>query len=171
MTATTAASMPELTTTIAAATDAPTVLFIHGFLDDATFWDDVVGALGDRVATVRYDLPGFGARTGELPDPSKLTRDVLTAETASILDGLEDAAPSVGGHYRPQSDPSPISSMSKRASGVDLVDRGRPGSDDHHGPTSKRNIAPLPSVCFTRRHSPAGDCSSFDERQREETEK
>jgi pimeloyl-ACP methyl ester carboxylesterase len=41
---------------------APTFLLIHGFLDDATVWDDVNAALAGRANTVRYDLPGFGSR-------------------------------------------------------------------------------------------------------------
>ena len=40
---------------------APTVLFIHGSLDDAAVWGGVIAALDHKVNTVTYDLPGFGS--------------------------------------------------------------------------------------------------------------
>jgi pimeloyl-ACP methyl ester carboxylesterase len=44
----------------------PTLVFIHGFLDGATAWDEVVTALGDQAANALcIDLPGMGSRTGE----------------------------------------------------------------------------------------------------------
>ncbi|MGU7769093.1 alpha/beta fold hydrolase [Burkholderia sp. MR1-5-21] len=59
----------------------PTLVFIHGFLDGAAAWDDVVRQLGDRAAdALRVDLPGMGARAGE-PGPYSLDRyaaDVTT---------------------------------------------------------------------------------------------
>ena len=44
-------------------TASPTLLLIHGFLDDATVWNGVVDSLTGYDA-VRYDLPGFGTRSG-----------------------------------------------------------------------------------------------------------
>jgi pimeloyl-ACP methyl ester carboxylesterase len=72
------------------------VLLIHGFLDDATVWDDVVTALGDRVGTVRYDLPGFGSRTDTTPEPASVTLETLTAEAAAILAGIDGPVIVVG---------------------------------------------------------------------------
>lgn len=44
----------------------PTLVFIHGFLDGAGAWDDVVAALGERAANaVCLDLPGMGERVDE----------------------------------------------------------------------------------------------------------
>jgi pimeloyl-ACP methyl ester carboxylesterase len=48
MTRTTMAA-PTLTRTRPPKPQAPTVMFVHGVFDDATVWDDVVAALGDRV--------------------------------------------------------------------------------------------------------------------------
>lgn len=44
----------------------PTLVFIHGFLDGAATWDEVVKTLGARAAhSVRVDLAGMGARADE----------------------------------------------------------------------------------------------------------
>ncbi|NTX28027.1 alpha/beta hydrolase [Burkholderia pyrrocinia] len=60
---------------------APVLVFIHGFLDGAAVWDDVVRQLGDRATdALRVDLPGMGARASE-PGPYSLDRfaaDVTT---------------------------------------------------------------------------------------------
>ena len=44
-----------VTQTSANITGAPTLLFIHGFLDDATVWDGVIASLAGKVNTVRYE--------------------------------------------------------------------------------------------------------------------
>ena len=49
------------------------MLFIHGFLDDQTVWDDVIASLEVDVNTVSYDLPGFGARVASVADPGDLS--------------------------------------------------------------------------------------------------
>ena len=43
---------------------APTVLLIHGFLDDDSVWDGLIDSLAGEVDAVPYDLPGFGTRSG-----------------------------------------------------------------------------------------------------------
>lgn len=52
-----------------AAADAgrqPSLVFIHGFLDGAAVWDDVVRVLGERAEdALCVDLPGMGARADE----------------------------------------------------------------------------------------------------------
>lgn len=59
----------------------PVLVFIHGFLDGAAAWDDVVQQLAERASdTLRVDLPGMGARASE-PGPYSLERfaaDVTT---------------------------------------------------------------------------------------------
>lgn len=77
-----------ITATAAKREDAPTFLFIHGFLDDATVWDDVSTALADRANTVRYDLPGFGSRTESIVETRHLTLESLAAEAGDIVAGL-----------------------------------------------------------------------------------
>ena len=73
---------------------AATVLFIHGFLDDATVWDDVITDLAGRLATISYDLPGFGARVGE--DVAAVTLSSLAAEAGGILDRIDTPVIVVG---------------------------------------------------------------------------
>ena len=72
------------------------LLFIHGFLDDATVWDGVIGSLAGKVNTVRYDLPGFGARSGSIADPRDLTLESLAAEAGEILTGIDTPVIVVG---------------------------------------------------------------------------
>lgn len=73
-----------------------TALFIHGFLDDASVWDGVVAALAETVPTVRYELPGFGARTDAVSDPREVSLTSLSAEAGAIIDGLNDDVIVVG---------------------------------------------------------------------------
>jgi pimeloyl-ACP methyl ester carboxylesterase len=48
------------------AAPAATLVFVHGFLDGAAIWDEVVAELGERAAgALCVDLPGMGARAGE----------------------------------------------------------------------------------------------------------
>jgi esterase len=65
--------------------DAPTVLLIHGFLDDASVWDGLVECLAGEVGAVRYDLPGFGTRSGSVADASVVTLESLAAEAGDIV--------------------------------------------------------------------------------------
>ncbi|GAS86621.1 alpha/beta fold hydrolase [Mycolicibacterium brisbanense] len=63
-----------------------TLLLIHGFLDDVKVWDDVVSAPPDDVDIVRYQLPGFGARTEDTTP--ELTLAAFAAEAGQLLDGV-----------------------------------------------------------------------------------
>ncbi|ONK17828.1 alpha/beta fold hydrolase [Serratia sp. S119] len=62
-----------------------TIIFIHGFLDEASFWDDVIINLGenDLVQTLAIDLPGMGERAN---DKSNLS---LLALKDYVLDKIE----------------------------------------------------------------------------------
>jgi pimeloyl-ACP methyl ester carboxylesterase len=75
---------------------APTTLLIHGFLDDASVWDDVVDALTGEVGAVRYDLPGFGMRSGSVADACGTTLESLAAEAGDILRGIDGPVIVVG---------------------------------------------------------------------------
>jgi len=68
---------------------APTLLLIHGFLDDATVWDGLVESLGGEVGSVRYDLPGFGTRTRSVADARIVTLESLAAEASGILADID----------------------------------------------------------------------------------
>jgi len=75
---------------------SPTVLLIHGFLDDATVWDDVVGCLGGETGAVRYDLPGFGTRIGSVAQARGTTLESLAAEAGEIVKGIDGPVIVVG---------------------------------------------------------------------------
>jgi esterase len=74
-----------------------TVLFIHGFLDEATVWDGVIAALPDKVDVIQYDLPGSGTRSQTVADPDTVTLESLAAEAGDIVAGI-DAPVIVVGH-------------------------------------------------------------------------
>ena len=62
------------------------VLFIHGFLDGATVWDQVIAALGERGSDgVCVDLAGMGERAHE---PGPFTLDRFAADVGRVLDSL-----------------------------------------------------------------------------------
>jgi pimeloyl-ACP methyl ester carboxylesterase len=68
---------------------APALVLIHGFLDDASVWDGLIDCVAGEVAAVRYDLPGFGTRSGLLADARLTTLDSLAAEAGDILEGID----------------------------------------------------------------------------------
>jgi pimeloyl-ACP methyl ester carboxylesterase len=65
-------------------TGAPTLLLIHGFLDDATVWDGLICSLPGN-AIVRYDLPGFGKRSEAVEDACSASLESLAAEAGEIV--------------------------------------------------------------------------------------
>jgi pimeloyl-ACP methyl ester carboxylesterase len=85
----------------------PILVFIHGFLDGAIAWDEVVAALGERTAdAVCVDLAGMGeradedgpysldrfaddvaARVGALPRPVVLVGHSMGAQIAELVAG------------------------------------------------------------------------------------
>jgi pimeloyl-ACP methyl ester carboxylesterase len=85
-----------ITRTSATAPGAPTILLIHGFLDDASIWDGVVECLGAEVGAVRYDLPGFGARSGAVEEARGVTLESLAAEAGEIVEAIDGPAIVVG---------------------------------------------------------------------------
>jgi pimeloyl-ACP methyl ester carboxylesterase len=75
---------------------APIVLLIHGFLDDASVWDGLVERLGGEVGAVRYDLPGFGTRSGSVGDALGTTLESLAAEAGEIVQRIDGPVIVVG---------------------------------------------------------------------------
>ena len=75
---------------------APTVLLIHGFLDDASVWDGLVESLAGEIGAVRYDLPGFGTRSGSVRDARLITLESLAAEASDIVTGIDGPVIVVG---------------------------------------------------------------------------
>src|SRR6201987_3906228 len=75
---------------------APTVLVIHGFLDDASVWDGLIERLGGEVGTVRYDLPGFGTRSDAVGDARGATLESLAAEASDVIRRIDGPVIVVG---------------------------------------------------------------------------
>ncbi|MFI5798715.1 alpha/beta fold hydrolase [Streptomyces sp. NPDC051677] len=75
---------------------APTLLLVHGFLDDATVWDGFVEALDGAAATARLDLPGSGTRASAPLDTEKLSLALFADEIASVIDDIEGPVVLVG---------------------------------------------------------------------------
>lgn len=92
----TAPNQTSVTRTSANIDGAPTLLFIHGFLDDAAVWDGVIAALDQELNTVSYDLPGFGPRAATIGDPDALSLESLAAEAGEILNGIDTPVIVVG---------------------------------------------------------------------------
>jgi pimeloyl-ACP methyl ester carboxylesterase len=89
----------EMTTVTSAAANiegAPTLLFIHGFLDDAAVWEGVIAAIDQQVNTVSYDLPGFGSRAATTIDPDAMSLESLATEAGEILTGIDTPVIVVG---------------------------------------------------------------------------
>jgi esterase len=86
----------RVTRTPAEFADAPTLLLIHGFLDDASVWQGLVDSLAGEVATVRYDLPGFGTRNQSVRDARLITLESLAAEAGDIVQGIDGPVIVVG---------------------------------------------------------------------------
>jgi pimeloyl-ACP methyl ester carboxylesterase len=86
----------RITRTAADTPGAPTALLIHGFLDDASVWDGLVDSLAGEVAAVRYDLPGFGTRSGSVADARTTTLESLAVEAGDILTRIDGPVVVVG---------------------------------------------------------------------------
>ena len=85
-----------VTRTPASTSGAVRLLLIHGFLDDASVWDGLVDSLGAEVGSVRYDLPGFGSRSGSVADARTVTLEALAAEAGDVLADIDGPVIVVG---------------------------------------------------------------------------
>ncbi|BBZ36516.1 alpha/beta fold hydrolase [Mycolicibacterium confluentis] len=92
----------RVTHTPATTAGSPTVLLIHGFLDDASVWDDVVDAVSGEVGAVRYDLPGFGGRGDSIAAAGGPTLPALAAEAAQVLAEIDGPVIVVGQSFGAQ---------------------------------------------------------------------
>lgn len=73
-----------------------TLLLIHGFLDDSSVWDGMVESLGNEIASVRYDLPGFGTRAEQVSAATLATLESLAAEAGRIVNDIDGPVIVVG---------------------------------------------------------------------------
>ncbi|MFF3559273.1 alpha/beta fold hydrolase [Streptomyces sp. NPDC002574] len=75
---------------------SPTLLLVHGFLDDSTVWDGLVKAVGNAVSTVRLDLPGSGGRASGQREADELSLTRFADEVASVVDAIDGPVIMVG---------------------------------------------------------------------------
>ncbi|HSV44358.1 MAG TPA: alpha/beta fold hydrolase [Ramlibacter sp.] len=62
------------------------VVFVHGFLDAAGVWDDVIAALkSPDIETVQVDLAGMGERVG---DEGPFTLERFAADVGTVVDAI-----------------------------------------------------------------------------------
>jgi len=72
--------------------DAPVILFVHGFPDDATVWDRVTDLLAGDFRTVSYDVRGAGG--SDRPRGTQPYRlDTLVADLATVIDAVSPDRP------------------------------------------------------------------------------
>lgn len=69
------------------------VIFVHGFLDDVSVWDEAFSLLGDEFEFEAIDLPGFGA---QVDDPGPFTLNRFAAAVADHIDAADVPAVLVG---------------------------------------------------------------------------
>lgn len=62
----------------------PTVLLLHGYPDNASVWDGVVGVLGERFRVVRYDVRGAG-ESGAPPGREGYRIDRLVRDLVAVV--------------------------------------------------------------------------------------
>ena len=101
-------------------TGAATLLLIHGFLDDATVWDGVIGSLPGDVA-MRYDLPGFGRRSGAVTDACSVSLESLAVEAAEMLSRFDGPVIVVGQSLGTQVAELVAAQLSDRVRGLVLL--------------------------------------------------
>lgn len=59
MPATTASNPPRLAPHITGNAQGPTLVFMQGWPDDTSVWDDMIAALSDRYRCVRFNMPNY----------------------------------------------------------------------------------------------------------------
>jgi pimeloyl-ACP methyl ester carboxylesterase len=65
---------------------ANTLVFIHGFLDDGSFWRSTIEALETQnLSSVTIDLPGMG---NAADDPGPFSLDRLAQAVVSVVDAV-----------------------------------------------------------------------------------
>jgi pimeloyl-ACP methyl ester carboxylesterase len=74
----------------------PTLLLIHGFLDDESVWDGLIESLGGEVDAVSYNLPGFGSRSHAVAEALEATLDSLADEASGFVEEMKGSVIVVG---------------------------------------------------------------------------
>ena len=80
--------------------DAPVVLLLHGWPDDASTWDAIIPSLNDaRLRTIAPTTRGFGGTRFLSPEtPRTGNAAMLALDTIEMMDGLGVPSFSVAGH-------------------------------------------------------------------------
>jgi pimeloyl-ACP methyl ester carboxylesterase len=72
--------------------DGPVLVAVHGYPDNHTVWDGLVGELGDRYRVITYDVRGAGA-SGKPLAKAAYKIDRLTEDFAAVIDMVSPLAP------------------------------------------------------------------------------
>lgn len=67
--------------------DGPPILFVHGFLNDASVWSSVIDELETSFRCVAVDLPGHGRSSGT--GPGTYGRDLVLDDLRRVMDHCE----------------------------------------------------------------------------------
>ena len=70
----------------------PTVVFVHGYPDAHTCWDEVIELLSDRFHVVAYDIRGVGASTNT-GGPDEYTLAELALDLGAVVEAVSPDAP------------------------------------------------------------------------------
>ena len=71
---------------------APTLVFVHGFPDAHTCWDEVIGLLSDRYHLVAYDIRGVG-RSTNAGAPGEYALAELALDLGAVIEAVSPGAP------------------------------------------------------------------------------
>lgn len=72
--------------------DRPTVVCVHGYPDNSSIWEGVVGQLSDRFHVVRYDVRGAGE--SDKPHGLRAYRlDQLASDLGAVIDAVSPRHP------------------------------------------------------------------------------
>lgn len=76
------------------------VVFLHGFLEDHSIWDDFADRLSDRFTVIQIDLPGFGKSSvvDDIHSMSLMANAVEKVITAENIDQCLMVGHSMGGY-------------------------------------------------------------------------
>ncbi|MBY6680222.1 alpha/beta fold hydrolase [Rhodococcus sp. BP-316] len=82
----------ELAVYTAGVSDGPTLVLVHGWPDNHTLWNHVVGLLADRYRVVTYDSRGAGDST--VPARTRGYRlDAMASDLRAVIDAVSPDAP------------------------------------------------------------------------------
>lgn len=96
----------------------PKIVFVHGFLDDSSAWEEVISLLQGEFETEAIDLPGFGT---QLDDQGPFTLLRMAGAVTSLIDETETSVVLVGQSMGAQISELAASSRPDKVKGLVLL--------------------------------------------------